>query len=147
MQKVSTIVLYILAGISVVLAILFFAGGTVTEGTGLLTDEEPRFTALNLTWAYILFISAAVLTLLFSIHYIITHPKALKGALISLVVGVVLVGVAYVLASDVPVGDSASEEVTVSTLKWVGTGLYVTYILGGLAILGIIVSEIYSALS
>lgn len=147
MQKVSTIVLYVLVAISVVLAFLFFAGGTVTEGTGLLTDEEPRFTALNLTWAYAMFFSAVALTLLFSIYYIITHPKALKGALISIGAGAVLVAVAYFIASDAPVGGRGAEDVTVSTLKWVGTALWVTWILGGLAILSIIVSEIYRALS
>jgi len=146
MQKISTIVLYILAAISVVFAILFFVGGNVTDASGIETDE-PIFTALNLTWAYILFFSAVVITVLFSIVHIITHPKALKGALISIGIGAVLVAIAYLLASDAPVGGRGAAETTATTLKWVGTGLYVTYILGGLAIAGIIISEIYRALS
>lgn len=145
MQKVSKIVLYVLVAISVVLAVLFFAGGSVTDGTGLLTDEEPVFTALNLTWAYVMFVIAVVLTLLFSIFHIITHPKALKGAIIALVIGFVLVGAAYLLASDLPIPGRSAGTASVATLKWVGTGLWVTYILGGLAILAIIVSEIYRA--
>lgn len=146
MQKISTIVLYVLAAISVILAILFFAGGNVLDATGAPTDE-PVFTALNLTWAYVLFIGATALTFLFSLYYIITHPKALKGALISLAAAAVLVIIAYFLASDAPVGGRGAEEITTSTLKWVGTGLYVTYILGGIAIVGIVVSEIYRAFS
>lgn len=147
MQKVSTIVLYVLAAISIILAIMFFVGGNVTEGTGLITDDEPIFTALNLTWAAVLFFGAVAITLLFSLYYIITHPKALKGALISLAAGAVLVLVAYLLASDAPVGGRGAADTAAETLKWVGTGLYVTYILGGLAIAGIVVSEIYRALS
>jgi phosphatidylserine synthase len=146
MQKISTIVLYILVAISVILASLFFAGGTVTENTGLLTDKEPMFTAINLAWAYLLFVIALVLTLAFSLYNIITNPKAIKGTLIALLAGVVLVVVAYLLASDAPVGRGA-DVTSAATLKWVGTGLYVTYILGGLALLSIVVSEIYRALS
>ena len=146
MQKISTIVLYVLVAISVILAGMFYFSGNVTEDTGLLTDNEPVFTALNLSWAYVLFFGAVVITLIFSLVYIVTHPKALKGTLISLAVGAVLVLIAYLLASTEPVPGRGADA-TLSELKWVGTGLYVTYILGGLAIGGIIVSEIYRALS
>lgn len=146
MQKISSIVLYILAAVSVVLAVLFFVGGNVTDAAGQPTDE-PVFTALNLNWAYFLFFGAVALTLLFSLFYLITHPKALKGALISLAAGAVLVVIAYFLASDAPVSGRGVEDVSTSTLKWVGTGLIATWILGGVAIVGIIVSEIYRALS
>ncbi len=145
MQKISSIVLTILAVISVILAVLFFVGGYVTDAAGLATDE-PRFTAMNLNWAYFLFIAAVALTLIFSIAHLISHPKALKGALVALVAGVVLVGVAYILASDAPLTTGATEGTSATTLKWVGTGIYLMYILGGLAIFGIIVSEIYRAL-
>ncbi len=144
MQKISSIVLTILAVISVVLAVLFFVGGFITDAAGQPTDE-PRFMAMNLNWAYFLFIAAVALTLIFSIVYMISHPKALKGALIALGIGAVLVAIAYFLASDAPLSNT-TEGTTASTLKWVGTGIYLMYILGGLAILGIIVSEIYRAL-
>jgi hypothetical protein len=146
MQKISSIVLYLLAAISVILAILFFVGGETSDAAGQATGE-PRFTALFLSWSYVLFFIAVALTLLFSLYYIITHPKALKGTLVTLAVGAVLVVIAYLLASTEPVPGRGIEDTTESTLKWVGTGLYLTWILGGLAILGIIASEIYRALS
>ena len=145
MQKISSIVLYILAAVSVVLAVLFFVGGNVIDAAGQPTDE-PVFTALNLNWAYLLFFGAVALTLIFSLFYLVTHPKALKGALIAIAAGAVLLVIAYFLASDAPL-TGRTVEADASTLKWVGTGLYAMYILGGLAILGIIVSEIYRALS
>jgi glucan phosphoethanolaminetransferase (alkaline phosphatase superfamily) len=144
MQKISTIVLYILAAVSVVFAVLFFVGGNVSDATGTET-AEPTFTALNLTWAYLLFFGAVAITLLFSIAHIFTHPAALKSTLISVGVGVVLVAIAYLLASDAPVGGRNAELTTAATLKWVGAGMYTMYILGGLAIIGVVVSEIYNA--
>lgn len=146
MQKVSKIVLYVLVAISVTLGFFFYLGGNVTEDTGLLTDEEPIYTAIYLTWTYALFFAAVALTLLFSLFYIVTHPKALKSALITLGVGAVLVFVAYLLASDAPV-PGRGVDATVQELKWVGTGIYVAYILGAVAIVGIVVSEIYRALT
>jgi glucan phosphoethanolaminetransferase (alkaline phosphatase superfamily) len=146
MQKISTIVLYILAAVSVVIAVLFFVGGNVVDATGVVT-AEPKNTGLALGWTFILFAITVALTLLFSLYYLITHPKALKGAIISLVAVAVLVLISYLLASDAPAPGRDIEDTAASTLKWVGTGLYAAWILGGVAIFGIIVSEIYRALS
>jgi len=141
MQKISTIVLYVIAIISVVLAGLFFFGPTKDYGAH---SDVPVFTDLNLLWAVVLFIATVVITFVFAIENIATHPKALKRAVISLIAAGVLVLVSYILASGDPVGGRA-EDISGSTLKWVGTGLIATYILGGIAIVGIIASEVYRA--
>lgn len=144
MGKISSIVLYVLAGISIILAGLFFLGPKAM----ISGEEVPVHYDKNLYWAAILFVLAVLTTVFFSIEYLITHPKALKGAGISIGVAAVLVIIAYALASDafIPGLIEESEKVTAKTLKWVDVGLYVTYILGGIAILGMIASEIYRAL-
>lgn len=143
MSKISSIVLYILAAITVVLAGLFFFG---PKDTILGHDDVPVFYDKNLAWAGILVALTIVLTIIFAIEFLITNPKALKGAAISLASAAVLVGVAYALASGGPVFGFEEGEVSATTSKWVDVGLIVAYILGGLAIVGMVLSEIYRAL-
>ncbi|QQS49938.1 MAG: hypothetical protein IPM71_09970 [Bacteroidota bacterium] len=145
MQKISSIVFYIIVAISVALALAFFLGGNVTEGTGLVTDDEPRFTAIGLYWSYLLFGIAILLTITFAFFHIITHPKAIKGALIVLVLGGALVAISYALSADISSDIQKMPNESPAILKWTGTGLWATYILGGIALLGIVVSEIYRA--
>lgn len=141
LQKLSTIILYILAAVSVVIAGLFYLGGTVPETIGTVF-EEPTYTQAILTWAAILFVIAAVLTVLFSFLGVFTSTHGLRNAAIIIVAAVVLIGVSYALSSDAPI---AGREETATTLKWVDTGLFSAYILAGLAFVGIIASEISRA--
>lgn len=142
MSKISTIVLYILAGISIILAGLFFLGPkAMVNGV----EDVPLRFDINLLWAVVLFVLTVLITIFFSIEYLITHPKSLKGAAISLVSGIVLLVIAYLFASGDPVV-GAKEPVSSSLSKWVDVGLIVTYILGGVAIFAMIASEIYRAL-
>ena len=143
MGKISSIVLYVLAAISVVLAGLFFFGPTDTING---TDDVPVFYDKNLAWAAILVVLTVVITIFFAIEFLITHPKALKGAAISLVSAAALVGIAYGLASGGPVVGFEDDPVAELTSKWTDVGLIVAYILGGLAIVGMVVSEIYRAI-
>jgi hypothetical protein len=141
MQKISQIALYIVTIISIVLALLFYFGGH--EEIGIYS--VPNFMNANLAWAGILFIGTVVLTLGFAIEYIVTHPKALKNAVVGLVGGGIILLISYLLASGDPIGGRNMEEISSSTLKWVGTGLIATGILGVVAIIGVIASEIYRA--
>lgn len=144
MGKISSIVLYVLAGISIILAGMFFLG---EKATIFGTENVPVHYDKNLLWAAVLLVLTVLTTIFFSIEYLVTHPKALKGAGITIGVGAVLVLIAYALASDAYVPGLIEEvDTTPTTLKWVDVGLYVTYILGGIAILGMIASEIYRAL-
>ncbi|MBN1119008.1 MAG: hypothetical protein JXA77_17485 [Bacteroidales bacterium] len=139
MQKISTIVLYILAAISVVLALMFFLGPTEIAENG---EAASVFTGLNLAWAGVLFIIAVIITLAFSLIQLISHPKALKGALVAIIATVVLVAISYFLSSgEIPEG----EEVTATTARIVDTGLIMTAILAVVSLLAIVVSEVYRA--
>ncbi len=145
MSKVSKIVLWVLSFISVVLAAMYFFGGTVST---LGYDDVPKFYDTNLYWSVILFIITVLITFGFAIEFIITHPKSLKGAAIAIVSAIALIGISYALASSDPIPNARVEAVvdaTPLTLKWVGVGIIATYILGGIALLTMIVSEIYRA--
>jgi glucan phosphoethanolaminetransferase (alkaline phosphatase superfamily) len=108
--------------------------------------EEKNFTSIFLVWALVLFIVAAVATLIFSFANVFSNPKVLKSFLVILGIGAVLVLVSYLMASSEPLTIvNLPEEPTASTLKWVGTGLNLTYILAIVAFVGIIASEVINA--
>ena len=144
-QRIATIILYIVAGISVVLAGLYYLGGSVPDTIGT-TFEEKNFTSIILIWAVVLFVITGLITLIFSIFNIITDPKVVKNFLIVLGMAVVLIVISYFLASSEPLANlNIKTPPTASVLKWVGTGLNATYILAFISFLGIIASEVYSA--
>ena len=143
LTRIINIILWILLGVSIVLVVLFYFGGTVagTEGTNMY---EPKITEAFLDWAYIMVISTIVIALGFSIVNLVTHPKALKQS-VFIILGIgILIVVSYYLASDqilsMP-GYDGNENIP-KTLKNVGTGLVLTYILFGIAILTIVYSEV-----
>ena len=145
-QKISSIVLTIRAGVSVIFAGLYFFGGSVPETVGT-TLEEKNYTELILIWGVILFIIAALSTLAFSLVNVITNPKALRGFMVGLLVFAVLLGISYLLASSDPINMETVRDLDPSarTMKWVGTGLNATYILAIVAFIGIIASEVVRA--
>jgi hypothetical protein len=147
-QRISSVILYIIAGISIVVAALYYLGGSVPETIGT-TFEAKNFTSLAITWALILFIITGVSTLLFSFANIFSNSKVVKSFIIVLGLAVVLIVLSYLLASSLPIPDdilNADIAVpTASTLKWVGTGLNATYILAIVAFFGIIASEVVRA--
>lgn len=89
---------------------------------------------------YILFAVATLAAILFPVIQLVQNPKNAKGALVGVGVLVVVVGISYALASDVP--PSHLEGVTAKTAKEVGTGLYAFYILAAVAIVATVYSEV-----
>ena len=141
-QKTAITILWILAGISIIVAGLYYLGGSVNEVTG-----EKRFTSIALIWTLILFIATGLTTLIFSFVNVFTDSKAVKGFLIILGIAVGLGIISYLLASSAPI-DSLAEVnkfPSAGTMKWVGTGLNATYILAIVAFFGIIASEVLRA--
>jgi hypothetical protein len=141
--KLSSILLWVLMGLTVVFAILFYVGGVVpgTEGTRY---EEPKVTNSFIVYAYIL-LAVTVLTLLFfAVRNYIKNPKGLRGVLIALGVVAVLVGIASLLADntvlDLPHYKGSDNVPT--TLFWTDIGLYVAYFLLAGAFLTIIYSVV-----
>ena len=141
--KISRIILWVLMAVSIVFVALFYFGGDVA-GTTNTPSEEPVITETLIKWAYVLFGIALVFSVVFPLVFLVTNLKSAIRAGIVLAIGGVLIFIAYQLSSgDVMniVGYAGPDNVE-STLRVVGTGLIFTYILGGLAILSIIVSSV-----
>lgn len=141
-QKISSIILIVIIGISVVLAGLFYFGGSVPETIGT-TMEEKSFTSINLIWGIILFAAALITTLVFTFINIFTNPQVIKNFLLVFGLAVLLFLVSYLTASSEALLHLNVDKLpSPAVLKWVGTGLNAAIILTGIAFLGIIVSEI-----
>ena len=132
-NKIVSIISYVLLGISVILGVLFYVH---------VITEEPF-----IIWAYILLGLAAAITLIFSVVNIFKSKENAKKSLISILLVGVLLLVSFLLASSSIPHFFGSEDfdITPGVSKFVGTGLYMTYICGALAFLSVIYSEISSA--
>jgi hypothetical protein len=124
--------LAVMLAISAILFIIFYSQG---EG----------FTNIVLTWAYILLIITAAITILFPIAFFIMNPKKGLTALAGILGFVVLYLIAYFGFAG---PGNISEEIAVTfeitdSVSWlIGGILNMTYILGGLAVLSIIYASV-----
>jgi len=126
MSKLIKYLSYILLGLGALLTVLFFfnSGGMIDT---------------YLAYGYILFGVAVTLAIVLPLLSVINNPKSLKKILLSLVVVVVVVGLAYMLASGNPLTNVSIEpEPSASTLKITDTGLIITYFLFGASVLAIV---------
>ncbi|MBN2611367.1 MAG: hypothetical protein JXB00_07410 [Bacteroidales bacterium] len=140
-QKLISIFLYILLALGLIFGVIFYIGDVVpgTEGTSV---EEPLITEKFLLLSYIYFAIAAILALVFPIFYMITHPAKVKNVLISLLVFAIVLVLGYLLGSDQQL--ASSPDISGTTLKLVDSGLKAAYIFLGLAIIGVLFSELSS---
>ena len=132
MKKILNIILGILLAVMAVLGIYAIATGI----------------SLNLIWCYFL-LALAVFTAIFcAVFGMIQNPAGIKGTIISLALIIVIVGVAYFVASghDIQIPDLAnggffSQGETVLT----DTSILVTYVALVAAFVTAIATEIYGA--
>ncbi|MGM0530647.1 MAG: hypothetical protein ACQER7_04790 [Bacteroidota bacterium] len=124
----------LLAG-SVILGVLYYAGGEMTGG-------EPVYTNHILIWGAILAGLAGLMALIFPLIQIIAQPKRGKGTLIGIAGLVILVFIAYNLASAEQLNFTSPNPNNVPhILKQVGTGLITLYLLIGVGIGAILFTE------
>ena len=88
---------------------------------------------------YVLFAVATLAAVVFPIIQLAQNPKNAKGALMGIGALVVVVGISFVLAAD---NNPSNMEITASTAKQVGTGLYAFYLLAAVAIISVVYSEV-----
>ncbi len=129
MSKFIKYLSYILLGLAVVITIAFF-----TNKDGMIDTF--------LGYSYLLFGVAIVLALGLPLLQMISNPKSFKKALYGLIVVVVVVGLAYVLASGDPLATTLDQEPTASTLKITDTGLIITYLLFFVSITAIVAGAV-----
>lgn len=128
-NKLNSIILIALMGLSALLSILFFVG-VISEG-------------LLLTWCYVLFGIAAIAAIVFPLINMVQNPKGAKNALIGVVALVVVFALGYAMASGeesftidgVLLADSA-------TSKLSEAGLIAFYIMGAAAIAAVVYAEV-----
>ena len=145
-SRISSIILYILLAVAVVVLIIFFVGGPTPETEGLQL-QEPKFINPALQLAYVYFAIAALLAVAFPIAGIISSPKGTVGLLIGIAFFVAVFVVAYLLASNEPIPNLVNKANVEGPIKIVDTGLIACYIFGFVAFLGIIYTEISGILS
>ena len=146
-SRISSIILYVIMGISVILTVLFFLGGYVpgTKGTNM---AEPVNTDYMLLWNFILLVIAIVLALAFTVVSLVMNPKRAVRSLIILAAIGVIIFICYQFSSGEPlklVNYNGPDNVP-STLKFVDTGLFLTYFLVIVAFGTILFNEISTAL-
>jgi uncharacterized membrane protein len=143
-NKFVNIILWVMMGITAVLAISFIVNiSSNTDDPGMNTWLDN-----NLIWNYILLVFSLVLLVFFGVKEMISSFKESKKGMFSLLVIAVIVLISYLLASDeIPVflgSDKFVEDgiLTPSVSKWVDTGLYTTYIFFALSIVAFLYSSV-----
>ena len=130
LNKIASIFLYVLMGVSALLTILFY--------TGIIT-ESPF-----IIWAYFLFGIAVTITLAFAVIQVFGSAKSMKRALMSIGILILLVFISWLLASpEIPTFTGIDKfNLTHVASRNIGTGLYMVYILAIIAIGSMIYSEV-----
>jgi len=140
MDKVQKILTWVIAVVAAISVYLWWA---------LASEENPMASDVNPFYALTaIMLGAAVgITLIASLLQLFSDFSKLKQAAIVFAIIAVIGFVSYSLASDEPIvflGETLSKSPAES--KWVGTGMYATYITGGLAILSIVFSPVVKLL-
>jgi uncharacterized membrane protein len=121
--------LYLLMGISAVLGILFYTNAIKSD--------------LLMYWGYLLLAVLILVTLAASLSNLFMHPKgAIKFAII--LGGMVLIAIiSYSVSTNTFTALQLEKmDITESTSKMVGAGLYITYVMFGAALLSIIYTAV-----
>ena len=142
-SKILKILTWVLMGITIVFALLFYLGDVKPETAGTRL-EEPVITQSFLVWAAILLFLTAGITVVFSIINFIVNPKGGKKTLVSFVFGIVVILIAFLMADDtvlnMPYYDGKDN--VPGMLKFADTMLFTSYLLIVVAFLSIVGSAV-----
>jgi len=139
--KLSSLIILILFVVAGIFAAIFYFGG-VKPGTMATPIEEPLITDEFLLLGYVYFIVAACLALYVAVRGIINDPGSLKNILIPAGIFLGIFIISYVISTGNIIPEFDNEGNTAPVLRFVDTGLKAVYIFGGLAIAGIVYTEI-----
>ncbi|PCJ82103.1 MAG: hypothetical protein COA57_13650 [Flavobacteriales bacterium] len=143
-KKIPTILLLVMM---VAGALIFFF--TLPDFESFFNEQTGReeYRCINcwpldsfVTYTYILLVVCLILVVVASLADLIIHPEKIKGTLIGFISLGVVLGISYVLASDVVMPYYEGINPTVSKIS--GTGLYAFYLLFVLAIISIVFSSV-----
>ena len=94
---------------------------------------------------YALLIGAIASAIVLPLLNILQSPGEIKKALFALVGMVILFGISYFLSGDEVSANQAAKGISHTTVKLVGAGLTMFYLVSGIAVVGLIYSEINKA--
>jgi|DewCreStandDraft_4_1066084.scaffolds.fasta_scaffold156944_2 H+/Cl- antiporter ClcA len=94
---------------------------------------------------YVLFITAIASAIVLPLLNAVKSPGELKKPLIAILIMVALFAVSYALTGSDVTPEQAAKGITESTSKLVGAGLTLFYLISGIAVVGLIYSEINKA--
>ncbi len=142
--KYVSIFMWVLIVITAILAISFIANISDNEADPAMNS----WLSTNLVWTYIMLALSIFLLVAFAAYQMVTNFKEAKNGLMSMLLGVGVFVVAYIMASDaMPTFLGAQkfiddETITPSVMKWIDTGLIGTYIVLGASIVSIIYASV-----
>ena len=132
-RKVSSTTLLVLTVVSVLIFILFCAGGAELDAKG---NKDYAFTGILLYWTYFLFLVTIVATIYFALRNIIsafqTNSRRAMLSIGSLVAFVVLLGITYAIGDGEPIkglNEASQSYNTSGWLKVTDMWLYSIYVL------------------
>lgn len=142
MQKIIKIALIVLGVISAVLWYLL-------PSSDMPAAEAAESGAMNAMFiiTYLLLGIAIVVSLLFTLKNLFSNPQGLKKTLFVVVGFLVVVGISYVLASGTDIDPEYMEMTDESTVKYVGMGLNVFFILTIIAVASLIIPGVKNMFS
>jgi len=142
LNKIFSLVMWVLIAIGVILLVLGFVKGWPSLGQ----PDNGTVTPL-LNWAYILFFLAIACIILFGIGIqLVNDPKSMIKPLIGFIAALAIAAVVYAVSKGNPAIGYNGAPVTAKTLKLTDTVLNLTYVLGTIAVIAVIVGEIISAI-
>ena len=140
-SKITTIILWVIMAISVLLFVIMFYSIDNDANPGA---KAVQMITINIDWSIIMLVIAAVIAVGFSLFQMLSEKGKAIRALGVLAIFTVIIAISYFSASsEIPrfygvdkfVADGT---ITEPIVRWIGTGLYVTYILAAGAVLTII---------
>ncbi|MDR2563509.1 MAG: hypothetical protein LBC98_06145 [Prevotellaceae bacterium] len=130
-NKLINILLWVLAGLSVLLCVYVFVRCAGMDEASQKEDMLGVISPLFL-WMYALIGVTALLSVFLPVPHVVENPKSGKGVLIGIAGFLAVIGLAYIIAS----GEGE--------LKFAGINLIAIYLMLGGTVLSLIVSSIYN---
>lgn len=149
MSKFTKILLYVLLIVSAVIIVLFYVqASSVNFGIGNIGNLLQSITMIDaLIWATYVLIAITIIALVaLSILGMVENPKTLKKTGFVVLLAAILIAISYFLASGDPIVVNIEKQPTTAMLKLTDTGLIMTYILFGVALISLCSGSIIKAI-
>lgn len=133
-MKYLSIVRYVLIVVSVIVVLLPFI-----TSTGAVQDVDAM-----LQWTYAMIGITVASVIILPLFNLAKNPKAAVRSFVGILIVGVVFAVAYSLADSTPIEAATKTYDNVTELKLSDTGLYMTYVAFSVAIVSIVVTEVYN---